>query len=1141
MAIVFGKSQSKTPTPQAAGSIRVQSSVYGLPIPLLWGRNRMPGNLLWYDDFVATPVKSQPAGGKGGLGSGSPQVTGYTYKAAVAIGLCEGPVESIGKVWEAKSTKTLSSLGGELKLGTSGQTPWAYLTANHPSKALSYSDTAYVAFGPLQLGESPNLPNFTFEVQGPFGFSTAIPDANPGEFIPDFLAKAAWPVGKLASMASFLNYCQAADYFFSPVIDQQTPAREVLQAWADACYAEFLWSNGQLKIIPYETKGKSGNGATYVPDITILYDLDDTDFRSSIECERADLSDAYNQVKVEFSDRDNKYNANTIMVEDAAHIDQFGLRPAPIINAPFITKKFRAQKVAQNALWRQLYVKSVYTFKLGWRHCLLEAMDYVTLTDPTLGLDHEVVRIISVEEDEDGLLTIKAEEVPDVEASPAEYGDQDASMNETDHNADPGSVNAPVLFEAPAQIAQTANGLEVWIAVSGADPNWGGCEVWVSTDGTDYFKYDRIDEPARTGVLTGALPIGSDTDVVNTLSVDMAESRSRLSDVFTADADSLISLCYVGGELLAYANSSLVSGNEFDLTYLKRGVYGTATISHSIGAKFARLDNRIVRYPFSEDLVGTTLYFKFPSFNVFGQAGQSLDEAAAYSIVLNGNSIRTDFNHRGEYSGTTEYFRGDAVTFGGATYVLTVKGPVKGDEPPSANWTVISQATTGAPRVLLSADSFIFTATADNVFEPPSQTITLTATLENLTGTPTFTAERFNNLGVSMGNVTLGGSGLVRTLTEAQFAYAKTCVVTAELSGQSDTVTVSRVRDGLTTLTGLLTNEAHTIQSTSTGSVPSFSGAGGTFRVYRGDDDITTGFGVVYALIASSGVSGSINSSTGVYTISSMSANTGTLTFTATVDGVVLTKVYSIAKSLAGEEGEGGVSAVISPAAVTVRTDSSGGVLSGQFPMTAQTTVYSGGVDVTGSCSFSRVQSGCSSSVSSSGVVTINSVSADSGYVEVTATYSGTPVKARVTFSKVKDGAAGGGIIDTAEDTTLSLRNASTYATTPNGTTGAMDGMWGATCSLYVFHRYQVSSGSASLAGKFQYSLNNSTWTDCGPEVRDSLSATVNEPSGLLINQTFVAPAGATTIYFRYLNRRWQGTASMTNYDTSSFTVAIRG
>ncbi len=76
-------------------------------------------------------------------------------------------------------------------------------------------------------------------------------------------------------------------------------------------------------------------------------------------------------------------------------------------------------------------------------------------------------------------------------------------------------------------------------------------------------------------------------------------------------------------------------------------------------------------------------------------------------------------------------------------------------------------------------------------------------------------------------------------------------------------------------------------------------------------------------------------------------------------------------------------------------------------PLTSRMIILQGGVEQTG-WSFSRIQQGVTSSVDSSGVVSVTAISADNGYVEITASKSGhTPLVKKLTVSKVYQGETG--------------------------------------------------------------------------------------------------------------------------------------
>ena len=102
-----------------------------------------------------------------------------------------------------------------------------------------------------------------------------------------------------------------------------------------------------------------------------------------------------------------------------------------------------------------------------------------------------------------------------------------------------------------------------------------------------------------------------------------------------ADADNLVTLCYCGGELLSFETATLTGTFTYDLTYLRRGAYGTAIGAHGAGTQFGRIgpnDPAVFRYGYPASFIGQTIYLKLPSFNIFGQGLQSLATLSAYSL-----------------------------------------------------------------------------------------------------------------------------------------------------------------------------------------------------------------------------------------------------------------------------------------------------------------------------------------------------------------------------------------------------------------------------------------------------------------------------------------------------------------------------
>jgi hypothetical protein len=124
-------------------------------------------------------------------------------------------------------------------------------------------------------------------------------------------------------------------------------------------------------------------------------------------------------------------------------------------------------------------------------------------------------------------------------------------------------------------------------------------------------------------------------DTTDTLGVNLTVSQGVLDSVSAQQAAAYASLCYLGGEMLAYTISTQTGASDYSLTELWRGLYGSSYAAHPIGTPFARLDGQIIKVKYPVNLLGTTMFVKFQSFNQFGQQPQPLSACTAYQVTLN--------------------------------------------------------------------------------------------------------------------------------------------------------------------------------------------------------------------------------------------------------------------------------------------------------------------------------------------------------------------------------------------------------------------------------------------------------------------------------------------------------------------------
>lgn len=651
---LLGKLKASASASTRLNQIQIQQSSAGLCLGVGWGQTRIGGKLLDAEDFKAHAHKE--SGGKGG----APSSTSYTYSATILIGLSEGTVISIPTIWidnstyVSGSTSALSQAGfSAFFTGTISQSPWSYMTTNHPTRALAYSETAYAAAVNYDLGSSGTVPNHNFEVV--FGFQNVSGklDASPFDILPDALGSTqyglwGWTSAYNGDWTQAESYVVAAGLLVSPWLDQQQDFRtffDELMAVANcgACFTE-----GVLKIQPYGDTAITGNGVTYTPNFTPEYDLGDGDFLDEDQPVRVTvtrLSDAWNSVDVQFTDRSNAYNVGVASAEDQGVIDSFGRRKDSPHQHNMINDSVVARTVAALELQRAVYIRATYEFEVpAVKYDRLEPLDYVTLTSTKAGLVRVLVRLTAIEEDESsgGTLKCSAEQTLIGTANPPLFTSGSGSGVGPNMNVDPGSISAPFIFNAPTSITTGGEG-EVWMAVASTNVNWGGAYVYASFDGTTYSQIGIISSAARYGVTTATFASGSDPDTTNTLSVDLSTSLGVLTSAPQATADADGSLCLVGNELVDFTTATLTTTSHYNLTtYLRRGRFTTSIASHASSSNFVRLDDSIFKYVYPPAQVGSVLHLKFASFNIYGQAVQDLSVCTDYTITMGANVIPPD-------------------------------------------------------------------------------------------------------------------------------------------------------------------------------------------------------------------------------------------------------------------------------------------------------------------------------------------------------------------------------------------------------------------------------------------------------------------------------------------------------------------
>ena len=227
-------------------------------------------------------------------------------------------------------------------------------------------------------------------------------------------------------------------------------------------------------------------------------------------------------------------------------------------------------------------------------------MDIVTISDANLGLSAYPVRIVSIEEDDKGLLTRYG---GGIGARRFDAGQQSLRSSNVAYKPNQAAARLrsiqPLIYEPPP--ALTNNIAQVWVGASGgsggvADPNWGGAVCLGERRRHDLFpnRHDHAAAAARRAYRE--LPSASGWDTTDMLVGQSVESGGVLTGTSAASAQAGATLSLVDSELLPTGTPSLTGPNAYNLERPSARLRGTTPAAHASGAPFARLNSAVVSY-----------------------------------------------------------------------------------------------------------------------------------------------------------------------------------------------------------------------------------------------------------------------------------------------------------------------------------------------------------------------------------------------------------------------------------------------------------------------------------------------------------------------------------------------------------------
>ena len=165
---LFGASGGKVVEGPRLQKVHLTASTEGAPIPRIYGRARLGGQVIWADTLQEQQVRSSSGGSGKGLPSpgASTRSVEYRYSASFAVALCEGEISGLGRVWADGRELDIARLVYRLYTGSEDQAADVLISAKLGADAApAFRGTAYIVFQDLPLAEFGNrIPQLSFEV-----------------------------------------------------------------------------------------------------------------------------------------------------------------------------------------------------------------------------------------------------------------------------------------------------------------------------------------------------------------------------------------------------------------------------------------------------------------------------------------------------------------------------------------------------------------------------------------------------------------------------------------------------------------------------------------------------------------------------------------------------------------------------------------------------------------------------------------------------------------------------------------------------------------------------------------------------------------------------------------------------------------
>lgn len=596
-----------TPKPKTRGGLddlSVLKSELGVPIPRIYGRNRVTGNVFWAID---NRVEEGDSGGKGSGGAEADSVI-----ANFAVMLCEGFVETIGRIWlnnklvynplssdPGTVSKSAEFAADHLEIyygdGLQVQSPTIQTYETEPFPAFRHR--CYIVFKELNITDYGNsVPKVEVEI-------IATNTAPSLRFILEDVFNRKTTISSSAIDATRLSsvICQGA------ILPQDgSSIRDFIEDLQQVYHFITVETNGIIKFVPLNEVLTPID----IPEEELGVREYGNEFPSLYKETRVQDLELPSEVQIEYNNIENDYlrGLQSLYKATATHLNTLNLKTSTALTDD---QALTASTKTLEYYWEQ---RRKYEILLNINYFTLEPG--ALLNVPIRG-NTAPIQIETVNKGVNGIAEISAVSYSDYVNQISVTAPTTGTYTPVDTINNQGTPTTLIL-DLPL-VRDTDGDLGVYgtaIPDPAANGNWNGGTFYSAITGGSFAATASIPTLAATGVLDSDLPAGNPyvVDRHSKFRVVLTPGTGQLQNITEDDFYNFQQLLHVNGELIAVQNATLLTPNQYEIDTFIRGVRGTShkIASHAIGtpAHLVRGGTNFVSIPGQSSFLGQPLDFK---------------------------------------------------------------------------------------------------------------------------------------------------------------------------------------------------------------------------------------------------------------------------------------------------------------------------------------------------------------------------------------------------------------------------------------------------------------------------------------------------------------------------------------------------